>query len=183
MTPTLLIVVLAFVVAGATSATAAMIITGAQIKDGTVTSKDIKDKSLKLKDFAPGAKTGLTGATGPQGPAGPKGATGATGPQGTPGVPGLPGVSGYEIVLNTATAAAGASATATATCPAGKKPLGGGGTWAAAGNDVHLELSAATDASGNILTASPINSWSVRARNNTASNKVIYVSAICATMS
>ena len=35
--------------------------TGADIKNGTVQSKDVKDKTLKLKDFTAGAKKGLKG--------------------------------------------------------------------------------------------------------------------------
>jgi hypothetical protein len=45
-------------------------ITGAQIKDGTVTTNDVKDKTLKLADISQAARTSLHGA---------KGATGAPG--------------------------------------------------------------------------------------------------------
>ena len=65
------IAVLALVVGMAGSATAAALITGADIENGTVTSKDIKDKNLKLKDFKPSERKKLKGEPGPQGPQGP----------------------------------------------------------------------------------------------------------------
>ena len=65
--------------------------TGADIKNGTVSTKDVKDRTLKLKDFAPGAKRGLKGAQGAQGNAGPAGAKGDRGPSGTAGAQGIQG--------------------------------------------------------------------------------------------
>src|SRR3954469_8206193 len=77
-----------FIVLGG-SAYAAATITGKNIKDNTVTSADVKNKSLLASDFKPGQLPGATGAgagqQGPQGPQGPKGdagAPGATGQQG-----------------------------------------------------------------------------------------------------
>jgi hypothetical protein len=63
-------------VSGATGAVAAGMLTGAQIKDGTVTTRDVKNHNVRLKDFSSGAVAGLQGAPGP---AGPTGATGAPG--------------------------------------------------------------------------------------------------------
>jgi hypothetical protein len=54
------------------------LITGEQIKDGSVQAKDL---SAKARRKLRGAK----GAVGPVGPAGDKGATGAIGPEGVPG--------------------------------------------------------------------------------------------------
>jgi hypothetical protein len=74
------------VVTGAGSATAARAkawVTGAHIKNGTVTSIDVKDKSLRRRDFAAGVlKPGRRGLAGEQGP------PGATGPEGPAGAPG-----------------------------------------------------------------------------------------------
>jgi hypothetical protein len=83
----------ALVVALAGSSYAAVQLTGNDIQNGTITSKDVKDKNLKLKDFSPGAKAGLTGATGATGPAG---ATGPQGPQGIKGDKGDKGVQGDQ---------------------------------------------------------------------------------------
>jgi hypothetical protein len=51
-----------------------------QLPKNSVGSKQVKDSSLKAKDFKPGQLP--AGATGPQGPAGAKGAAGPTGPAG-----------------------------------------------------------------------------------------------------
>ena len=70
------------------------LITGAQIKDGTVASRDIKNGTIGRADIADAAEAALRarrgpqgaagqqGAAGPVGPAGPQGTTGAAGPQG-----------------------------------------------------------------------------------------------------
>jgi hypothetical protein len=62
-------------------AVAGSLITSKQIKNGTITGADIKDKAVGVKDLAPAARA-ATGATGPAGPAGPAGAAGAAGPRG-----------------------------------------------------------------------------------------------------
>jgi hypothetical protein len=61
------------------------LVTGDAIKDGTVTTKDVKNKTLKVKDFAAGTKSKLRGAAGPAGATGLTGATGQTGPTGPTG--------------------------------------------------------------------------------------------------
>ncbi|MGB2712361.1 MAG: hypothetical protein WBC33_12705 [Conexibacter sp.] len=54
-----------------------------QLQNDAVSSKKVKDHSLKAKDFAKGVRLkgdkGATGASGPQGPTGPAGAAGAAG--------------------------------------------------------------------------------------------------------
>ncbi len=68
----------ALAVASAGGATAAsLVITGKQVKNGSLTGADIKDKSLTAKD--------IKGAAGPQGLQGAAGVAGAAGPQGVPG--------------------------------------------------------------------------------------------------
>ena len=103
------------------SAYAAATITGADIQDGTVTGRDVKNRSLGANKLsakareslasrpgpqgAPGAKgdKGEPGAPGPAGPKGepgfngdigPKGATGPAGPTGPQGAPGPMGPQG-----------------------------------------------------------------------------------------
>jgi hypothetical protein len=53
---------------GTAVAARVLITSSAQIKAGTVNSGDVKDKSLKLKDFALAERTKLMGATGRDGP-------------------------------------------------------------------------------------------------------------------
>jgi hypothetical protein len=58
------------------SAYAAATVAGANIKDGTVTGKDVKNRSLGTNKLSPKAVSSLAGQrgpTGPQGPAGPLG--------------------------------------------------------------------------------------------------------------
>ncbi len=68
------------------------LVTGKQIKNGSVTGKDINNGSLTGKDFAGGG--GPKGGTGSQGPVGTKGAAGAQGPAGPKGADGAKGAAG-----------------------------------------------------------------------------------------
>lgn len=140
------IAALALIVSAGAGATASLMITGKQIKDGTVTTKDVKNRSLKAKDFSAKAKSKLRG---PAGPAGPRGATGATGPagpagatglpglpgipgpQGLPGLPGLPGLSGFEVITETVSVPALGTDSVSAACPGGKKAVSATAAYAA----------------------------------------------------
>ena len=75
----------ALVVALGGTSYAAVKITGSNIADGTVTTKDVKNKSLGLKDLSPATKGKLKGAPGATGAPGAKGATGPAGPAGKDG--------------------------------------------------------------------------------------------------
>lgn len=155
--PAVLVTVLLLVLACGASATAGALITGRQIKDNSVASKDIRNKSLLVKDLSVKARAKLKGATGPAGPAGPAGpqgepgadgadgatgATGATGPagpagpqgpegpEGPAGPAGPVGVSGYQVLDGTSPVVApGTTGSFVVECPAGKKALGGGTIW------------------------------------------------------
>lgn len=121
---------LALMLAAGTGATASLLITGKQIKDSSVTSQDIKNRTLKVKDLSSKAQAKLKGATGPAGargaagPAGPAGAAGLPGLPGLPGIPGIPGLSGFEVITQTVPIPGllGTGSVAGA-CPAGKKAL------------------------------------------------------------
>jgi hypothetical protein len=121
--------VAAAVSAGA--ATAASQITGAAIKNGTVASADLKDRSVLLRDLAPSTVRALQGARGPQGPAGPQG------PQGFAGTPGPAG----GLDLSKVTSVVGPSVFVgpggleytTVYCPLGQKATGGGFTYISGG--------------------------------------------------
>src|SRR5687767_2993364 len=121
---------LALIVSAGAGATASLMITGKHIKDGTVTTKDVKNRSLKAKDFSAKAKSKLRGPAGPAGPAGPRGAAGAAGAQGAPGV------SGFEVVTKTLpltgmVPAVPVSGSVEGACPAGKKALAASAGFAA----------------------------------------------------
>ena len=100
--PALVISVIALIVAVAGGgsaiadgvAKAAKLITGNQIRNGSVTSADIKDRSLLASDFKASERKKLVGPDGPVGPTGVAGSAGAfrapparQGPKGDPGRP------------------------------------------------------------------------------------------------
>src|SRR5690349_14990485 len=72
----------AIVLAMSGSAYAASKITGAQIKDGTITGKDIKTRSIGSSQLDGGALAALEGPPGVAGAAGPAGPPGPAGPAG-----------------------------------------------------------------------------------------------------
>ena len=131
------------------SAYAAVTVTGENIKDGTVTGRDIKNRSLgtnKLNVRAVSSLTGRRGPAGPQGekgdrgPAGPAGATGpkgetgpagpqgSAGPGGPPGPSGPSGISGYEVVISPVQSVTPGTTSGHrfANCHPDKRVLGGG---------------------------------------------------------
>jgi len=68
---------------------AAVLITGRDVKNGSLTGADVRDRSLAARDF----KGSITG---PQGEAGPPGLKGDPGPQGLQGLRGLTGDTGPQ---------------------------------------------------------------------------------------
>lgn len=117
-----IVAVVALVLSAGAGATASLLITGKQIKNSSVTTADIKNRTLKAKDFSRTAKNKL------RGPAGATGPQGATGPAGPAGALGLPGLSGFEVVtrtlaLNVLPLGAPASGSVQGACPAGKKAI------------------------------------------------------------
>jgi hypothetical protein len=144
------------------TATAATLITGAQIQDGSVYSRDIangtltgtdvKDQSLTPTDF-----TGsLQGPAGPAGPAGPQGPA---------------GVSGLQYIVNGVDIPAGQTQTWGANCPPGKKVVGGG----VSSNDPYY---------ARVVESAPQDNgagWWIGLRNQNSSTLGAYAWAVCAT--
>jgi hypothetical protein len=104
----MVVALIALVAATTGSAVAASLITSAQIKNGTIQTKDISKKALKALK----GKQGARGATGAPGAAGPAGPAGAQGPQGAQGAKGIQGDRGTDFSPN-ATLPSGASLTGT----------------------------------------------------------------------
>jgi hypothetical protein len=118
----MLVAIAAVVLASAGSATAARLITGKQIKNGSITSTDVKNGSLVSGDFKSG-----------QLPSGPRGAQGAPGPRGAQGARGAAGTNGFGLLrfpAVSATFADGEADMVQVACPAGTYPTGGA-AWAA----------------------------------------------------
>jgi hypothetical protein len=107
---------IAVALACAGSATAGSLITSAQVQNNSLKSVDVKNKSLKFRDLAAGARTQLKGAPGPQGPKGDAG-DGSGGPA---------AVSGYEQVSQATESSNSSVKSITVECPAGKKALSAG---------------------------------------------------------
>jgi hypothetical protein len=96
-------------VVGAVSAGAASLITGHQIKNGTITNRDVHKRTISMNRLTNGVQRILksaggqsTGVSGPVGPAGPKGDTGAGGPQGPKGDKGADGLDSDAVRTITA---------------------------------------------------------------------------------
>ena len=98
--------VLIVAVIGGGTATAADFVTSKDVKDDTLRSGDVRDGSLKVKDLADRAvsrlqgATGAKGATGATGATGLKGATGAKGDQGPQGPKGDKGADATYVGAN-----------------------------------------------------------------------------------
>jgi hypothetical protein len=97
------------------SATSAALVTGKQIKDGSVTGIDIRNDSLRAREFGR-LSSGPSGIQGPAGPQGPRG------PQGPPGTSGW-----VTVVSDPVPIPAGATASPQVVCPAGVAVGGGAG--------------------------------------------------------
>jgi hypothetical protein len=97
--PGLVVASIALIAATSGSAIAASVITGAQIKDGSIGVKDLSKQAVAKLHGARG-KTGPRGAAGAQGPAGIAGAAGAQGPAGAQGLQGAKGDPGPSDVFS-----------------------------------------------------------------------------------
>jgi hypothetical protein len=119
-TPGLVVAIVALSVAMSGSAVAASLVTGKQIKNGSITKKDISKGTLRQLQGFDGEK-GDVGPTGPQGPQGLPGAGGPAGPT---------SLANIVIAQASTTLCAGETQcsidSVEALCPAGTKPLGGG---------------------------------------------------------
>jgi hypothetical protein len=116
----------------ASSATAALIVTSKNIKNGTIQMVDISagaKRALKGQRglIGPTGPTGPAGAVGPAGPAGARGPAGSIGPSGPQG-PAGPGLADLHYVQAVGTAPPSSPGTATAECPPGEVVLSGGGS-------------------------------------------------------
>ena len=103
---------------------------GAAAAAKVITSKDIRNGTIKTVDLSSNAKRALKGNTGRQGPQGPQGAQGPQGPAGPNAV------SKLTRVENTATVAAGDVGSTSVNCPGGQSVVSGSFTAIAADGEV-----------------------------------------------
>jgi Collagen triple helix repeat (20 copies) len=172
------------------SAYAAVTVTGKNIKDGTVTGRDVKNASLGKNKLSATAVSSLTGQRGPAGPqgqngdrgeqgpagptgtTGPKGETGPAGPQGPPGPQGPSGISGWSYVTQAQRISPGVYGRWSVDCPDGRRALGGG---VLSGGPVFATLSVMESGPADAATG-----WLAAVRNNGNVTTTEYVWAICA---
>lgn len=159
----LLVAAVAVLIGFAGSATAAVIVTGKQIKDNTITTKDLADASLggiDVKDESLTQADFDTPVIGPRGFKGPQGPVGADGSAGL-----VYAVQAFDIPKN-------ADRTWGASCPQGTRVISGGGS----NTDVaEITESAPTDDAGS--------GWWVGMRNETNKTITGYAWALCVTAS
>ena len=171
---TVLAVALTALLCTATGATAASLITGRQVKDGTLTGKDIKNGSIASKDLAPSARgsMGPAGSPGAQGPAGPMG------PRGDKGVPG-PAAPAPEARQAFITADTTRLETA-AVCPVGETVIGGGYRVTTSNGNVpadSTDLTLLYDEPGEQYDGR--GSWNVLLLNHSGQTLMLVVTALC----
>jgi hypothetical protein len=168
--PAAVLASIALFVALSGTATAAVIITSANIKNGTIQLADLSERTRN----ALMGRRGLRGPRGEAGPAGRPGSPGAQGANGPTGPAGPPGVTMVGAVLapGTVMCAAGGvgcdSQTSTATCAPGSVVVGGG--WQS--DAVDLAVPRAGRSTGTTYT--------VTAVNHDAVPRTIAAQAICA---
>ena len=157
----LVVAIIALIVAMSGSAVAASLITSAQIKDGTI----------KLRDISTKARNALKGQTGPVG------VRGVTGLQGAPGANGANGATNVVVRQGTPSLAVanGASAIVTAQCNAGERATGGGNSVSGLGGWQVIESFPTPGTAGSTPTG-----WRVDATNNTGSPNNLVAIVVCA---
>jgi Collagen triple helix repeat (20 copies) len=156
----------------------------------SVSSKQLKNRSIQKIDIGKKTIASLRGQTGPVGPAGPQGTEGVHGAQGSPGIPGVkgdkgdpgvqgvPGAAGATNVVVRASSAftvpAHASGTARVECLAGERATGGGAANRSAPG-VYVVQSAPPTSAGATPTG-----WLVTYENTTGLSVAVFALVICA---
>lgn len=166
----ILLAVAVLVLALSGTATAARLITGKQIKDGSVTGADLRPDSIGSADVGDGSLAAQDFAelvTGPPGPRGERGVSGPDGPQGPHGL------SRLQYVVTPAVVPKSSHLPWTAECPSGTVALGGG----ASSNAV---------ASTRVIASAPDDDgrgWVVDLQNTSSQAYTGFAWAVCAASS
>lgn len=175
ITPSIIISMIALVVALSSSATAALVITGKNIKNNAVASKHIKPKAVKAKHIKPKAVKGKHLAPGVK-----KKLNNA-------GAPGVDGITGYEVVRGTPKNLVPNSWSADLVwCPSGKQAIAGG----VSGNSIHSQVTSSQPVIHDDADPGPgyapadgvADGWHGAVRNNHSAATTLTVYAICATV-
>lgn len=153
-----------------------------------ITGKQIKDGSIGLVDLSSKAKKSLRGQTGTRGPTGPAGQVGPVGPAGANG-----GFDPSKVIYvegSSVNSKDGNTHTAVATCPPGMKVIGGGYFVGSHTGPVSVVESRARDASGWYVSVSstqyvylyetPTNGKPAGTPVSAYSSADFYATAVCA---
>lgn len=92
-----------FALTGTAVGGATLLLTGADIKNHSLSGVDIKNGSVGIRTLTPAAVRRLRGARGPAGASGPQGQQGNPGPAGPQGPAGAPGAPGAGVTTSTTT--------------------------------------------------------------------------------
>jgi hypothetical protein len=112
----------------AATAGAQAVIDGGDVRNNSLTGKDVKNGSLQVNDLSRRARSALRGRRGAQGPTGARGAQGPAGPAGATGGQGAAGPQGPSGATRvTAFVSEPTPTTAEVFCPPGERAVGGGG--------------------------------------------------------
>jgi hypothetical protein len=141
----------------------------AQLRDHAVTSRKVRNFTLRAVDFAPGQLP-----AGPQGPKGDPGPQGPTGPQGPQGPAGPSGVSGWNYQIADLPVEPGSGGIRQVLCPAGQRPLGGG---ASSTNNFPIRIAMSAPATND---AGQAIGWVIEVYNAGNSPVTAFAWAICA---
>lgn len=163
----MVVAVIALLVAMSGSAVAASLITGEQIKDGTIQTKDLSKKTrVKLASASGGER----------GPAGPSGQQGERGANGSAGQNGRDGVSQALVRRVENEVGAHSSGVAVAHCLSGEEAIGGGGS--IDGVDA-LQQTAPASGEDAASEGSAPDGWLARAFNADDETRTITAFAVC----
>jgi hypothetical protein len=163
----MVVAVVALLVAMSGSAVAASLITGEQIKDGTIQTKDI-------------SKTTRAKLAGPAGPTGERGPAGPAGRNGKDGNDGALGISHTTVRLAQAEVAPHSSGVARAHCLPGEEATGGGGDLAAAGGALdRIDRTEPTSGEEATPEGSSPDGWLARGFNDENVAQTLTAYAVC----
>ena len=180
--------------------------TGVAVAAGLITSKDIKNRTIRGRDLGralldrlsepgpqgpqgeqgpagPQGPVGQQGPAGPQGPVGPEGPAGPigpAGPQGPQGEQGPPGLAGVHEVAAPGSSDSTDQKRESVRCPAGEVATGGGFFLGGAGAE-HVQVQSSAPIVGDLQRRTTVG-WTVAAEETTPTDEEwhLVVYAVCA---
>ena len=163
----MVVAVIALLVAMSGSAVAASLITGEQIKDGTIQTKDL---SKKTRTRLASASAGERGPAGPAGLKGDRGADGRDGPA---------GAAGAVVRRGESEVGAHQSGIAFAHCHPGEEAIGGSGEFAVIDGKEWIQQTDPASATQVASDGSKADGWLARGFNDEDETQTFTAFAVC----